>query len=216
MTEAEWLACEDRQPMLESFRGQFSDRKLRLFACACCRHIWAYLVEENRRALVIAEQYADGMVGPAELSAACDVAYAVADSAEDEAVAIATDHEAWFAAFEASFAAAGQECFLGWPGRNERNREQAVKEHAYFADLIRDIFGNPFRPATFNPAWRTTDVTLLAQGIYEERAFDRMPILADALQDAGCDNEDMLIHCRDASQPHARGCWVVDAVLGKQ
>jgi hypothetical protein len=67
----------------------------------------------------------------------------------------------------------------------------------------------------FAPAWRTTDVMLLAQGIYDAKAFDRMPILADALQDAGCDSDDVLNHCRDAAQVHVRGCWVVDAVLGK-
>lgn len=81
--------------------------------------------------------------------------------------------------------------------------------------LVRDIFGNPFRPVKFNKKWRTTDVLLLAQGIYDERAFDRMPILADALQDAGCDNEDVLSHCRDPKQVHVRGCWVVDLVLNK-
>ncbi len=80
--------------------------------------------------------------------------------------------------------------------------------------VIRDIFGNPFRPVTVDPAWLTSDVLALARGIYAERAFDRMPILADALQDAGCDNEDVLTHCRDASAPHVRGCWVVDLVLG--
>ena len=81
--------------------------------------------------------------------------------------------------------------------------------------LVRDIFGNPFRPVTFDPAWRTSDVMLLANGIYDERAFDRMPILADALQDAGCDKPDILDHCR-GDGPHVRGCWVVDLVLGKQ
>jgi hypothetical protein len=80
--------------------------------------------------------------------------------------------------------------------------------------LLRDIFGNPFRPATLNPSWRTSDVLLLAGGIYDDRAFDRMPILADALQDAGCDNEE-LNHCRDTKQSHVRGCWAVDLVLGK-
>jgi len=80
---------------------------------------------------------------------------------------------------------------------------------------LRDIFGNPFRPVAFAPAWRTSDVMLLAQGIYDERAFDRMPILADALQDAGCDSDDILNHCRDTAQVHVRGCWVCDLVLGK-
>ena len=65
-----------------------------------------------------------------------------------------------------------------------------------------------------DPAWLTSDVVALARGIYDERTFDRMPILADALQDAGCDSADILNHCRGAG-PHVRGCWVVDLVLGK-
>ncbi|MCE9566332.1 MAG: hypothetical protein K8U57_30275 [Planctomycetes bacterium] len=81
---------------------------------------------------------------------------------------------------------------------------------------MRDIIGNPFRPVTTDPTWLTTDVVALATGIYEDRAFDRMPILADALQDAGCDNDDILNHCRNANQVHVRGCWVVDLVLGKE
>jgi hypothetical protein len=83
------------------------------------------------------------------------------------------------------------------------------------AGLLRDIVGNPFRPVTLNPAWRTSNVTGLAQAIYDDRAFDRLPILADALEDAGCDNADILNHCRDGGV-HVRGCWVVDLVLGKQ
>ena len=85
---------------------------------------------------------------------------------------------------------------------------------ALIIDLLREIFGNPFRPVAREPSWLTTDVLAIARGIYDERAFDRMPILADALQDAGCDNEDVLNHCRDAKQLHVRGCWVLDLVLG--
>ena len=84
------------------------------------------------------------------------------------------------------------------------------------ADLLRDIFGNSFRPVAIDPAWLTSDVLALARGIYDDKAFDRMPILADALQDTGCDNTDILDHCRDAKQTHTRGCWVVDLVLGKK
>ena len=82
--------------------------------------------------------------------------------------------------------------------------------------LCRDIFGNPFQPITFTPAWRTSDVLLLARGIYEERAFDRMPILADALQDAGCDATQLLDHLRDTNATHVRGCWALDLVLEKE
>ncbi len=90
-----------------------------------------------------------------------------------------------------------------------------AREAVVQATLLRDIFGNPFRPVTLDPAWLTSDVLALARGIYEERAFDRMPILADALQDAGCTNEEVLKHCRNTSLTHVRGCWVVDLVLGK-
>ncbi|MBP3957292.1 hypothetical protein J8F10_18765 [Gemmata sp. G18] len=90
----------------------------------------------------------------------------------------------------------------------------ATDERAAQVELLRDIFGNPFRPLTFDLAWLTSDVLALAHGIYEERAFDRVPILADALQDAGCDNTDILSHCRSEGA-HVRGCWVVDLVLGK-
>ena len=85
------------------------------------------------------------------------------------------------------------------------------------AALVRDIFGNPFRPTTVPPtllAWNDGTVPKIAQGIYEERAFDRLPILHDALLDAGCDDEDILAHCR-SDGPHVRGCWVIDLILGK-
>ncbi len=83
------------------------------------------------------------------------------------------------------------------------------------ADLLRDIVGNPFRPVAFSPAWRTSTAVSLARAVYESRDFGAMPILADALQDAGCDSDDILAHCRDTSLTHVRGCWVTDFVLGK-
>jgi hypothetical protein len=80
--------------------------------------------------------------------------------------------------------------------------------------LIRDLFGNPFRPVDFDFRWRTADTTGLATAIYEDRAYDRLPLLSDALMDAGCDDADILAHCRSDGF-HVRGCWVVDLVLGK-
>jgi hypothetical protein len=94
---------------------------------------------------------------------------------------------------------------------NPRIMREWVDHHRH---LLRDIFGNPFRPVACDTAWLTSDVIALACGIYDERAFDRTPILADALQDAGCDSADVLDHCRGAG-PHVRGCWVVDLLLGK-
>jgi hypothetical protein len=82
------------------------------------------------------------------------------------------------------------------------------------AGLLRDVLGNPFRPAAIAPSLLTSTVVSLAEGIYADRAFDRLPILADALEDAGCDDPDLLGHCRGPG-PHVLGCWVIDLVLGK-
>src|SRR5262245_4448389 len=87
-------------------------------------------------------------------------------------------------------------------------------ERAAQATLLRDIFSNPFRPVALDPAWLIPTVVALARDIYEERAFEQMPMLGDALQVAGCDNDDVLNHCR-GDGPHVRGCWVVDLVLSK-
>ncbi len=81
--------------------------------------------------------------------------------------------------------------------------------------LLREIFGNPFRPVTIDPRWLTSTVVDSATAIYQERAFERMPILADALTDAGCNNEEIIAHCRSEAV-HVRGCWVVDLLLGKE
>src|SRR5262249_52810933 len=76
------------------------------------------------------------------------------------------------------------------------------------AALVREVFGNPFRPVAFEPGWRSPDVLRLGRAIYEERAFDRLPILADALEEAGCDDAELLGHLR-GDGPHARGCWAL-------
>jgi hypothetical protein len=82
-------------------------------------------------------------------------------------------------------------------------------------DIIRDVFGNPFRPVSFSSEWRTDTALALARTMYEAREFSAMPILADAFQDAGCAEPAILDHCRAEGREHVRGCWVVDLVLGK-
>jgi hypothetical protein len=106
-----------------------------------------------------------------------------------------------------------------WARRSDRDPLQQWRVQAEWAAqliLLRDIFGNPFHPVTFSPSWRTDTAVSLARTMYESRDFSAMPILADALQDAGCDNPDILDHCRDTALTHVRGCWVVDLVLGKE
>jgi len=92
----------------------------------------------------------------------------------------------------------------------------SIAELTVQCHLLRDIFGNPFRPVVFDPAWRSDTALSLAKHIYESRDFSAMPILADALQEAGCEGDEILTHCRDESLTHVRGCWVVDLVLGKE
>ena len=103
------------------------------------------------------------------------------------------------------------ECSLNWIFSIPAY-ESELQESSRF---LRDIFGNPFRPIAFDPAWRSEAAVGIARGIYEDRAFERLPILADALQDAGCEHPDILSHCREPGD-HVRGCWVVDLVLGKE
>jgi hypothetical protein len=100
-----------------------------------------------------------------------------------------------------------------------RSRRESLVDHdrerAAQCDRLRDVVGNPYRSVIFSPSWRTDTAVLLARRMYGARDFFALPILADALQDAGCDNEEILTHCR-GSGPHVRGCWVVDQVLGKE
>lgn len=232
MTEKEWLACEHPAPMFEALypaptllnlirllvrrRDQSLPRKLRLFACACCRRIWHLLSDDaSRNRVEIAERVADGAGGEDELRSACapfEFTDEFCTELESSPVAAAI-----YSVFRSPSAAAYL-CMDAAAGATREafgDRAAAVAEHARQAALLRDIFGNPFRPVAFDSAWRTSDVLALAKGIYDERAFDRMPILADALQDAGCTSDDILSHCRDTNTPHARGCWVVDLILGK-
>jgi hypothetical protein len=98
---------------------------------------------------------------------------------------------------------------------DEFGRRSAIQstEEDVQCDFYRDIFGYPEAAVAFDPAWRTSTAVALARGMYESRDFSPMPILADALQDAGCEEPEVLEHCR-ADKPHVRGCWVCEAVLG--
>jgi hypothetical protein len=92
---------------------------------------------------------------------------------------------------------------------------ERIEDTCAQADLLREVFGNPFRPVTFSPEWRTDTALSMARQMYDSGGFSAMPILADALQDSGWHNEDILNHCRQPGT-HVRGCWVVDLVLNKR
>jgi hypothetical protein len=225
MTEAEWLTCVDPKPMLAFLLGKASDRKLRLFACACCRRVWRLLIDErSRKAVEIAEQVADRTVienAPTEKERrdAVLAAHAVAEqysrsskfySAEMGAAAArsAVSRQRALASNAAVFAA---------HALSREGTAAIAAESRAQASMLRDLFGNPFRPVTVERAWLSWHdgtIVKLAQSIYDGRAFDRLPVLADALEEAGCTNAEILAHCRQPGE-HVRGCWVVDLLLGK-
>jgi hypothetical protein len=222
MTEAEWLACTDPQPMLGFLEdsGRRSERKLRLFGCACCRRVWQHMNRHTRRAVEAAERIADSAARQWERlwykvttwpegvwtdggTAGCTSSpYGPARFAANALVSRRCDHQD---AFDAVLGAV----FLGdaeWSGQ---------------AHLLCDIFGNPFRPVTVSPAWQTPQVVSLAQAAYDQRELPtgrldpaRLAVLADALEEAGCTDGDLLGHLRGPG-PHLRGCWAVDLILGK-
>jgi hypothetical protein len=203
---------------------RMSLRKLRLAQVALCRRVEHHLVDaRNRHALDVSEAHADGLASEAALSAA----HSQAEAAYKALLPCAnTSRDAEFMAALSVSCAAGTErdmrvesdmidiaLFAPTPPPDSIPPECRAASVAE-ANLVRDVFGNPFRPVAFSPAWRTDTAVTLARQMYDARDFSAMPILGDALQDAGCDSADILAHCRGPG-PHVRGCWVVDLVLDK-
>jgi hypothetical protein len=228
MTEADWLACENPAQMLKYLQGNASDRKLRLFGCGSCRRHWHLLTDNRSRAAVeMAELWADDLVTEVDLEAAESAADRATQDivrtrqASEYAVSECFTYAARAVGFLATVNAFGTDrslvvaSYCNMAAYHEApERDCPESENAALCRTIRDIFGNPFRPVSFSPEWRTSTAVALAAQMYESRDFSAMPILADALQDAGCDNADILDHCSSAS-PHVRGCWVVDLILSK-
>jgi hypothetical protein len=208
MTEAEWLEGADPQKMVHFLHGKVSDRKLRLFACAWCRCVSHSLTEEPfRNAVEVAERFTDGLASKKELAAAKKVSGAALERnglAGVSGPAYCGLGCAWSTTRMPVMSAA---LYPTWVFKEDADREQQ-------ASILRDLAGNPFRPVTVDPSWLTPAVVNLAQTIYEERAFDRLPILADTLEGAGCTNAEVLAHCRGRG-PHVRGCWALDVLVGR-
>jgi hypothetical protein len=245
MTPEEWERCDDPDAMLAFLRAQggrprrrryrqrpaASQRRWRLFACACCRHLWHLLDERGKRAVETAERYADGAATEEELLASRRGAYAAyqAGGASDAAA---------YAAFEVAhrgvltdegrgtvwgYAVRAYED-LSWlhatwdeaAGASRYDGRTAGQERAGQCALLRDLF-SPFWPGALDPAvlaWHDGAARRLAEAIYASRRFEDLPVLADLLEEAGCCNADLLGHLRGPG-PHVLGCHALDAVLGK-
>jgi hypothetical protein len=225
-----WLTCRDPERMLRALPDPLSERKLRLAGVAACRAAWDLFTDDRcRHAVEVVERFADGAASEAELADAEQQAWVARDLAIGPQSTAPRQHRSRQGR-NTSWAACA--LTIAWD-RIHRTpqlvREDVVEALAYLQNarrgryratrktqvlLVRDVFGYPFRPVPFDQDWRTATARGLARSAYADHAFDRLPILADALEDAGCDSPEVLAHCRGEG-PHARGCWVVDLILGK-
>ncbi|HJZ59721.1 MAG TPA: hypothetical protein VKE74_32565 [Gemmataceae bacterium] len=170
----------------------WGERLSRLFAVACCRAAFGKRMKAQSRELVgVAERFADGLATEQELIAA-------ADSLFDEATPIADQPAAVVVSMTPHYAA-------GWMAAQKRHRE-------LFGKILRAMVGPEMR---WSDGWRTDTLVALARGIYDEQSWDRMPILSDALQEAGCDDHRVIGYCRGEG-PFCRGCWLLDTILQKR
>jgi hypothetical protein len=207
--------------MLLYFHRQLGGRRVRLFACLCCRRIWPLLSNPASRAAVEAgERYAEGAADDRELDAAWRAACAAAVEAADDdrprdphslsarAAMHAADFDLWGDVYE----------MAAWEYAANAAGKDVAAERATQAALLRCVVGNPFLPDPARDpawlAWNCDTVAKLAAAIYDGRRFADLPILADALEDAGCSNTAILAHCRSAGE-HVRGCWVLDLLMGR-
>jgi hypothetical protein len=195
--------------LLNALGDRLSARKCRLLACAAVRRLPLPANSSAEHAVDLAERFADGRGTIHELGSARyggrfqsgHPAWAVCWATSDDALVMAERALAWVVG-----------CAAG------TRIEVAYREQEYQAALLLEIAAPLFEPVAFDPAWRIwSDATVvcLAQGIYDDRAFDQMPILGDALEEAGCADATILEHCR-ASTGHVRGCWLLDLILQKR
>jgi hypothetical protein len=218
MTESEWLAATDPAPMFLEIAPQTSVRKLRLFACGCCRDLWDLLSGDDRTFVEMAEGYADGAFSTDEIQAASG--HQATDSPRSllghygsslapSVVGELTSFDAWGSTRRVRALVVEIVRATGLTTRDAEWRRQS--------DLLRCVFGNPFDPVGADPScltWNDGIIPKLARSVYDDRSFHRLPLLADALEDAGCADRSVLAHCRGPG-PHVRGCWVIDLLLGK-
>lgn len=222
MTENEWLNSTELPPMLEHLGDRLTARKLRLFACALARRVWKLLDDEQCKvAGEMAERFADGLASPAALAQA----YQAANSTWASIPVYAGSRRA----MRRSAKNREAEKHAAWMARRAANPElrithirhpswESARKKVSQADLLRELFGPlPFRAIVIEPtwlAWNGGAAVGLAETVQEDGTFDLLPVLGDALEDAGCADAALLDHLRGTG-PHVRGCWALDLILGK-
>ncbi|AMV28725.1 hypothetical protein VT84_30245 [Gemmata sp. SH-PL17] len=229
MTETEWISTDDFQPIHEYLwdNAKSRPRKYRLASCGIYRLTWQLFSDKLESAFIeLGEAFADDPSFAGQVGAYTRVDQIPATFPFD--VCFPSDHRTYDSNNVSDVMLfvsdrLGELWREQYPVLNDDDEDEILKSArqkftrqagVVGAIVLRDIFGNPFRPVTVESSWLTSTVTALATGIYAEKAFDRLPILADALMDAGCANDDLLNHLR-SDGPHVRGCWALDLVLGK-
>jgi hypothetical protein len=216
-SELDWFTCKYPRPLLGFLRGKVSDRKLRLFAGACCRRVHHLSTQDVLVQVIgVSERFADGQATEHDLNSSTLAAGAAVSKLRSGGI---------MTEMGAAEAASGltKRCFtvddaiqLSYSVATANwARVDLETEDGSQTLILRDIVGNPFRLVSILPAWRSEPVVGLARSTYEEQAFNQLPILADALEEAGCDSTDILQHCR-GDGPHVLGCWVLDMLLGRE
>jgi hypothetical protein len=229
MTDAEWNTCTDPLPMLRFLGARAGDRKLRLFLVACCRRVGHLFTREQVRSdLDLVEECADGRAGRGKLREALRAFHKARSAAPlfspwervlmtaGEAALPVIDADSCHHAHSAAEAAVYRGPGQPKPSPAEELRRIRLEEEAQCA-LVRDFF-RPFgKKVVVDPqwlAWQGRTVVKLARAIYEDRRFADLPVLGDALEEAGCTDAEILGHCRGGGE-HARGCWLIDLILSK-
>jgi hypothetical protein len=221
MNEEEWNACTDPVLMLELVQRSASAtaRKLRLFAAACCR-LYSPLVEDERFSQTVQtiEQYADGLASKAALKRSRQAVRAARYALPADQEEAGVEWQAYWLAEVAGTENAYKSMVVRELQRlaTATNVITSAAFQPSAAALLRDVFVSPFRAVPpIEPAWLTSTVVSIARRAYDERDFAALPVLGDALEEAGCGHQDVLRHCGEP-RGHVRGCWVLDLLTGRE
>jgi hypothetical protein len=241
MTEEEWLRSNDPLAMcaqalaettwktrwigwMKARRFRISDRKIRLVELACCERT-ASLLQDPRlhNLLPLARKHAEGQLGVFELTSAIDRSMNWLTDLEEHRILLPPSR---YEALRCAATALGRFFHVSPPGdgaiflltARAHGADLRARERQIQADLVREILGNPFRLEPIDPTWLSANdqaARRLVEEIDETERYGELPILADALEDAGCTSAAILSHCR-SDGPHVPGCWVMDALLGRE